>query len=35
MFYYYGFDMTYVILVMPFVILSIWASLNVNSTFKR
>lgn len=35
MFYYYGFDMTYVILVMPFVILSIWASFNVNSTFKR
>lgn len=35
MLYYYGFDMTYVILVLPFVILSIWASLNVNSTFKR
>ena len=29
------FDFTYVILVLPFVILSIWASANVNSTFKR
>ena len=35
MFYYYGFDFTYVILVLPFVILSLWASANVNSTFKR
>lgn len=35
MFYYYGFDLTYVVLVLPFVILSIWASANVNSTFKR
>ena len=34
-FYYYGFDMTYLILVLPFVILSIWASTNVNSTFKK
>ena len=33
--YYYGFDLTYVIMVLPFVILSIWASTNVNSTFKR
>ena len=33
--YYYGLDMTYIILVLPFVILSIWASANVNSTFKR
>lgn len=29
------FDITYVILVLPFVILSIWASSNVNSTFRR
>lgn len=29
------FDITYVVLVLPFVILSIWASVNVNSTFKR
>ena len=35
MFYYYGFDMLYVILVLPFVLLSLWASANVNSTFKR
>ena len=35
MFYYYGFDMSYVLLVLPFVILSIWASSNVNSTFEK
>ena len=34
-FYYYGFDMTYIILVLPCIILSIWASANVNSTFKK
>lgn len=33
--YYYGFDMTYLVLVLPFVILSLWASSNVNSTFKK
>ena len=33
--FYYGFDLTYLIMVMPFVILSIWASSNVNSTFNR
>lgn len=33
--YYYGFDLTYVILVLPCVVLSLWASANVNSTFKR
>ena len=33
--YYYGFDITYLVLVMPFVLLSLWASANVNSTFKR
>jgi Zn-dependent membrane protease YugP len=27
--------MTYLILVLPFVILSIWASTNVNSTFRK
>ncbi len=31
----YGIDMTYVILVLPFVLLSLWASANVNSTFKK
>ena len=35
MFYYYGFDWTYVILVLPCVLLSLWASSNVNSTFKK
>ena len=33
--YYYGFDWTYVVLVLPCVLLSLWASSNVNSTFKR
>ena len=33
--YYYGFDMTYVVLVLPCLILSLWASSNVNSTFKK
>ena len=35
MFYYYGFDMTYIVLVLPCIILSLWASSNVNSTFRR
>lgn len=34
-YYYYGFDWTYVILVLPCLVLSLWASANVNSTFKR
>lgn len=33
--YYYGFDWTYLVLVLPCVILSLWASSSVNSTFKR
>ena len=33
--YYYGFDMTYLILVLPCLILSLWASANVNSTFRK
>ena len=33
--YYYGFDWTYVVLVLPCILLSLWASSNVNSTFKR
>lgn len=33
--YYYGFDWTYLVLVLPCVILSMWASANVNSTFKK
>jgi len=33
--YYYGFDWTYIILVLPCLILSLWASSRVNSTFKK
>ena len=33
--YYYGFDWTYVVLVLPCILLSLWASTNVNSTFKK
>lgn len=32
---YYGFDWTYFVMVLPCVILSLWASSNVNSTFKK
>lgn len=35
MFFYYGIDWTYIILVLPAVIFSIWASVNVNSTFEK
>ncbi len=34
-YYGYGFDWTYVVLVLPCIILSMWASSNVNSTFKK
>ena len=33
--YYYGFDWTYIVLVLPCILLSMWASSSVNSTFKR
>ncbi len=33
--YYYGIDITYIILVLPCVLLSLWASSNVKSTFNR
>ena len=33
--YYYGFDITYIVLVLPCIILSLWASMNVKSTFNR
>lgn len=33
--YYYGFDFTYVLLVLPCILLALWASANVNSTFKK
>lgn len=35
MWYYYGFDLAYVVLVLPCILLSLWASANVNLTFKR
>ena len=33
--YYYGFDWTYIVLVFPCVLLSLWASSNVKSTFNK
>ena len=33
--YYYGFDISYIVLVLPCIILSLWASYNVNNTFKK
>ena len=33
--YYYGFDWTYIVLVLPCILLSLWASSNVNSTFQK
>ncbi len=33
--FFYGFDSTYLFLVLPCVILSVWASTNVNSTFRK
>ena len=32
---YYGYDMSYILLVLPCVIFSLWASANVNNTFKK
>lgn len=34
-YFYYGFDWTFIILVLPCILLSLWASSSVNSTFKR
>ena len=34
-YYYYGFDWTYMVLVLPCLLLSLWASSNVNTTFRR
>ena len=34
-YYYYGFDWTYIVLVLPCMILAMWASANVNNTFKK
>ncbi len=33
--YFYGIDSTYLLLVLPCILLSLWASANVNSTFKK
>lgn len=33
--YFYGFDLTYLYIVLPCLLLSLWASSSVNSTFKR
>lgn len=33
--YVYGFDWTYLVLILPCVLLSLWASANVKNTFKR
>lgn len=34
-YYLYGFDWTYLIIVLPCLLLSMWASAQVNSTFKK
>lgn len=34
-YYGYGFDWTYLVIVLPCIILSMWASSSVNSTFKK
>ena len=33
--YFYGFDWTYLAVVLPCLILSLWASAHVNNTFKK
>ena len=33
--YHYGFDWTYIVIILPCILLSLIASSNVNSTFKR
>ena len=34
-YYGYGFDWTYIVLVLPCILLSLWASSNVKSTFNK
>ncbi len=34
-YYFYGFDWTYLYIILPCILLSLWASSNVNSTFNR
>ena len=33
--YFYGFDWTYLVIILPCLILSLWASSRVNSTFRK
>ena len=33
--YFYGFDWTYLVIILPCMLLSLWASSRVNSTFKK
>lgn len=33
--YYYGFDWTYLVIVLPCILLSLWASNSVNATFQK
>ena len=33
--FFYGFDMTYLYLVLPCILLALWASSNVNHTFRK
>ena len=33
--YFYGFDWTYIVIVLPCLLISLWASNSVNSTFRR
>ena len=33
--YYYGFDWTYIAIVLPCLLISLWASSSVNNTFRR
>lgn len=33
--YYYGFDMTYLVLVVPCILLALWAQMRVKSTFNK
>ncbi len=34
-YYYYGFDWTYLYIVLPCLLISLWASARVNSTFRK
>lgn len=35
MYWYYGFDWTYIVLVLPTLLLALWASFHVKSTFRK